>query len=402
MERLHVSKAYTLANYETVNDKVLREMNERARGIVTTSKDSPSKKDTTGYHYSPPSPSKAPYSSHSRTTSNTSTASIASAAAVAAKSPRVKGHHKRYSSVHRRQFAKMDSIANHYTLNNRAAAAAKQQASPDSKRRAENCGNQLSNSAMKRRRTDAEGGKVDLGLSGVKDKGKALFRRVRKPSGESPSSASAEEKVPKEDNIKGTTLRSTELSQAQVKQPPPHQQSGGGVESSNINTTTNHGRTLRSMKSTSKLKPSKIEEKEEPTRSSTLRSSKSTSRLTSPSKATGLAHSKSTTRGLSSRLTQDTSSSKAKQLPRSKSYATLSSPKKGGNELATMAPQKVENLLNQLPENDHSTEKTSKMLNRLDPPPSKIPAPPKHRPNNTNAKRLASIRSSPNLRKKHF
>jgi hypothetical protein len=31
-QRLQVSKAYTLANYETINDKVLREMNERAKG----------------------------------------------------------------------------------------------------------------------------------------------------------------------------------------------------------------------------------------------------------------------------------------------------------------------------------------------------------------------------------
>lgn len=87
---LQESNAFRLAGFETINDKVLREMNERAKGIAQ-------KFDTPG------SP-----------TRTQTTSSLAAQAASNSRSPR-KGH-KRYSSIHRRQFAKMDSIANHYAV----------------------------------------------------------------------------------------------------------------------------------------------------------------------------------------------------------------------------------------------------------------------------------------------
>ncbi|CAN6645048.1 hypothetical protein TRVA0_020S02696 [Trichomonascus vanleenenianus] len=89
---LDTSNAFKLKGFETINDKILQEMNARAKSIVEEQQKEkpPAGGNTTG----------------------------AIAADVAsASTPRRKGnHHRRFSSLHRQQFSRMDSIMGHYSL----------------------------------------------------------------------------------------------------------------------------------------------------------------------------------------------------------------------------------------------------------------------------------------------
>jgi hypothetical protein len=87
--RLKISAACSFAGFETMNDKVLKEMNERAKSIMTHTELSPAKP--------------------------VNTTALAAAAAVSRTSPR-NVRHKRFSSIHRKVFSKMSSIESHFSV----------------------------------------------------------------------------------------------------------------------------------------------------------------------------------------------------------------------------------------------------------------------------------------------
>jgi hypothetical protein len=112
---LQESKAFQFGGFETINDKVLREMNERAKKIISTTEAAPipdESSSNSNYQDLPTIPG-SPLRQHERTASM-STSDIDSAGK------------KRYSSIHSRGFAKMDSITSHY-----AAKGHPTQPSPD-------------------------------------------------------------------------------------------------------------------------------------------------------------------------------------------------------------------------------------------------------------------------------
>lgn len=255
----------------------------------------------------------------------------------------------------------MDSIANHYT--NMRPRKPATELSPEQKRTA-TVSREMTSSAMKRRRTDAEGGKVELGLSGVRDKGRALFRRMRK-SDENDINEKNKDKVKQPKTPIATESRE------------PSTRPNVKISTVPLNDTVSvGGGPLRASKSMSRLGGGGA----------------SKAQLQEPTAVGGLKQSKSTSRGLS-RLTQETTASLSKmtekKLSKSKSYASLSPTKKA--PLATVSPSRVDDMLNQLPNTTHAPDRTAKMLNKLPQPPSKIP---------TRTQRLNNAKSTPNLRKR--
>ncbi|KAA8912796.1 hypothetical protein TRICI_003377 [Trichomonascus ciferrii] len=270
----------------------------------------------------------------------------------------------------------MDSIANHYTTMRPRKPSVEE--SPEQKRTAAH-NRELTGSAMKRRRTDAEGGKVELGLSGVRDKGRALFRRMRK----SDEKGKSDENHDSNNNEDKKATKPSEKAKTSANTPTATTATDGKVSSTKGNVK------ISTVPLNDTVSGS----------SSRLRASKSMTRLNGGSKtpeppaAGALKQSKSTGRGLS-RLTQETTASLSKmtdkKLSKSKSYASLSPGKKA--PLTTVSPSRVDDMLNQLPNTTHAPERTAKMLNKLPQPPSKIP---------TRTQRLNNTKSTPNLRKQH-
>lgn len=103
---LQESKAFRFGGFETINDKVLREMNERAKNIINTSEPIPAPEAAPvnrNYEQIPTILA----SSHGQ---HEPDIGISAAAEDANK--------KRYTSIHSRRFAKMDSITSHYAAKN--------------------------------------------------------------------------------------------------------------------------------------------------------------------------------------------------------------------------------------------------------------------------------------------
>ena len=100
---LQESKAFRFGGFETINDKVLREMNERAKKIISTTETAPitNQSFSNNSHQDPPSIPRPSLRQHERTPSMPA-------------SDLDSADQKRYSSIHSRRFAKMDSITSHY------------------------------------------------------------------------------------------------------------------------------------------------------------------------------------------------------------------------------------------------------------------------------------------------
>jgi hypothetical protein len=174
--RLALSSAFKFGGFETINDQVLKEMNERAKREcwihlkIRKSQLTPEimegdvQRDGT-FGVNPMTPTS--FRSRKRTGVTTPISGTRSQAAIVAssvRSPTSRRTHKRYSSIHRRNFAKMDSIASHYSVQ---ANKDQQDVSDSTKSGDKRAGDEAvkSTSPLKKRRTE-EFGPLFSGISG--------------------------------------------------------------------------------------------------------------------------------------------------------------------------------------------------------------------------------------------
>uniref|UniRef100_A0A060TCZ0 ARAD1B19690p n=1 Tax=Blastobotrys adeninivorans TaxID=409370 RepID=A0A060TCZ0_BLAAD len=348
---LQESNAFRLAGFETINDKVLREMNERAKGIAQ-------KFDTPG------SPTR------------TQTSSLAAQAASNSRSPR-KGH-KRYSSIHRRQFAKMDSIANHYAVKRANGTIT------DSK----NTFNYGSTSAH-----SITGGAQSSSFTGSARTTSSTTGWSSMTSRSAQSNSNSNSSTSSSINASPDGKRTSAM-QKFVDSPTKRRRMGNS-ESTSSAIPIDFGPSLTPIQDMAEQpEPSKTAKEplktdrhfatpvrrlpktiRPPTRSSSSSTSSSTKNTNSTSQSINSTRSSSQS---------DATTGTGSRLPKSKSTLGLSptKPRPGATgttssthntthgTLSTIPPRRVEQMLNRLPVTSHEPTCTSKLLSKLPPPPS--------------------------------